>query len=69
MNIMSKLLTVKQFCEYFQIAESTFYKWKREGIVRPLKVGGNSYISEEEIERIIKSAQESVPPPHAAEAN
>lgn len=66
---MNKLYTVKDFCEHFQIAEVTFYKWKREGIVKPVKVGGNNYISEEEIERILKSAQESTPPPQSAEAN
>lgn len=68
MNTMRKLYTVKEVLEYFQIAESTFYNWKREGVIRPIKIKGRLFVSEDEIERLSNPVKEDAPPPHTAEA-
>ena len=55
---MTKLFTVKEVLDIFRISEPTFYNWKRVGKIRPIKIAGKNLISEEEINRIIKEAQE-----------
>lgn len=69
MNTMRKLYTVKEVLEYFQIAESTFYNWKREGVIRPIKIKGKLFISEDEIERLSNPVKEDTHPSQSAEAN
>ncbi len=41
-----------------RISEPTFYNWKRLGKIRPIKIAGKNLITEEEINRILREAQE-----------
>jgi predicted site-specific integrase-resolvase len=37
---MSQLLTATQFCEKMQISKVSLWRWERQGIIKPVVLGG-----------------------------
>lgn len=47
--------TIKEFCEMFKISRQTFYKWRKAGKIKVVKVDRAVRIEESEIKRFKKN--------------
>jgi excisionase family DNA binding protein len=57
---MSKLLTVKEVCEFFGVSRGTAMSWIRNGKLRAFKIGGGRLwrVRESELKRFMRQGHE-----------
>lgn len=53
------MITIKQFCDIFSITRSTFYQWEKQGIVKPVRVGGVVRISDTQVKQLQSESKET----------
>lgn len=49
--------TIKETCELLKISESTFHRWKRDGILRVVGKGAVVRVPQDEIERMLLNSR------------
>jgi excisionase family DNA binding protein len=47
-SIREGLDTVNEFCAFFRISRTTFYKLKNQGLIRPVKIGRRTLVPRSE---------------------
>lgn len=50
----SKLMTAKEVCLYFSINSATLWRWRKNGIIKEVRVQGRVYYKREEVESLAK---------------
>lgn len=51
---MDKLYTLKEVGEITKLSKSTIYRHVKEGVLKPVKVGGSYRVSKEVLEKYMK---------------
>jgi excisionase family DNA binding protein len=54
---MTKLYTIKEFTSMFGVSRDTYYNWKANGVITPIKVGGSVRIPEDQILKLLEQFQ------------
>ena len=48
--------TTKEFMKIFNISESTFWRWRKKGMFKIIRVGHRAIISESEVNRLLSQS-------------
>lgn len=54
---IEKFHTIKETCELLKISESTFHRWKRDGVLKVVGKGAVVRVPEEEIQRMLLNSK------------
>jgi excisionase family DNA binding protein len=63
-----RLLSITEACEVLRIKTSSIYLMRRSGAIRFTKIGGRSFVTREEIERVIAEGTDPAPDQAQGEA-
>lgn len=53
-----EFLSASDLAALFGVTRHTVYRWLRDGVFRPVKIGGKTFVHKSEVDRIVSGARD-----------